>query len=87
MDGTNHIDSADERDLVHMLMLADEDVKDDEGGEFINATQDETVPYKFGRLIEFNANDEHRGMPINKPYVCRMSIRYVGTDNERKLND
>ena len=55
MDGTNHADviNPDVEEYSYVLMLSDEYVSSDEGGEFVNETVGETVPYRYGRLIAY----------------------------------
>jgi hypothetical protein len=80
MDGTPHEDSTHEDDYAYIWMLGDEDV-DNEGGEFVNVTKDEIVPYKYGRVIEIRAKDTHYGKAFTTPFKCRMSFKFVGTDD------
>ena len=77
-DGQNHTDG-EEKEVAMIMMLADEVIDGDVGGEFINATHNITVPFKQGRLIVFRANDLHRGLAFSKPNMARMSIKWVGT--------
>jgi len=81
MDGANHCDSTLENEVGYILMLSDEDIEPDEGGQFINETLNETVEFKQGRVIEFNPFDEHRGLAFNTPHKCRFSIKFLGTQN------
>ena len=80
MDGTTHTDSTHDDDFAYIWMLGDSDVNN-EGGEFVNVTRDEVVPYKFGRVIEITAKDEHYGKAFTTPFKCRMSFKFVGTNN------
>jgi len=77
MDGSNHHDGTDE-DFSYVLMLSDDFVNDDEGGEFVNETVGKTVPYKYGRIIEFKASDVHRGLAFKTPHKARYSIKFLG---------
>jgi len=80
MDGTNHADviNPDVEEYSYVLMLSDEYVSSDEGGEFVNETVGETVPYRYGRTIEFNTSDSHRGLAFKTPHIVRYSIKFVG---------
>ena len=79
MDGTTHRDSSVEDDYAYIWMLGDEEVNN-EGGEFVNVTRNETVPYKYGRVIEIRALDEHYGKAFTTPFKCRFSFKFLGTD-------
>ena len=61
MDGTNHTDVITENveEYSYILMLSDDFVDANEGGEFVNATLSETVPYKYGRVVEIKTSDVH----------------------------
>ena len=77
-DGQNHVDG-DKGEVACILMLADEYIDGDIGGEFYNETQKVTVPFKQGRLMVFDAADLHRGTSFNKENMARLSIKWVGT--------
>ena len=80
MDGTNHSDVIDPNveEYSYVLMLSDEYVSSEEGGEFVNDTVGETVPYRYGRTIEFKTSDKHRGLAFKTPHIVRYSIKFVG---------
>jgi hypothetical protein len=77
MDGTIHKDGSD-KETIFILMLSNETINEDIGGEFYHEPSDTKVPFKHGRLIEFNAADSHKGMAFNKPYIARYSIKWRG---------
>tara|TARA_Y100000816_G_C25853693_1_gene445861 strand:+ start:99 stop:653 length:555 start_codon:yes stop_codon:yes gene_type:complete len=80
MDGTNHIDTLnpDTEEYSYVLMLSDDHVSGEEGGEFINETVGQTVPYRYGRTIEFKTSDKHRGLAFKTPHKARYSVKFVG---------
>ena len=80
MDGTNHSDVIDPNveEYSYVLMLSDEYVSSEEGGEFVNDTVGETVPYRYGRTIEFKTSDKHRGLAFKTPHKARYSVKFVG---------
>ena len=80
MDGTNHTDVITENveEYSYILMLSDDFVDANEGGEFVNATLSETVPYKYGRVVEIKTSDVHRGLAFTTPYKPRYSVKFVG---------
>lgn len=82
MNGTTHVDSTVEDDYAYIMMLADDptEIGNDDGGEFVNVELNETVPFKYGRVMEIRAKDKHYGKAFNKPHVCRFSLKFVGTD-------
>ena len=47
------------------------------GGEFI-VKDGEIVPFKQGRVIEFNGNVLHKAMSFNQPNIPRFSIKFGG---------
>ena len=77
MDGSYHIDGEGD-DCVFILMLANEHVDEDIGGDFFHKTTETNVPFKYGRLIEQNGLDVHKASAFNKPNIARMSIKWVG---------
>jgi len=77
MNGTLHNDGF-KNQSAFILMLANEHISEDIGGEFFHQPTNTKIPYDYGKLIEFNAEDLHLGLAFNKPYVARMSIKYVG---------
>ena len=80
MDGTNHIDTLNPNteEYSYVLMLSDDYVSSEEGGEFVNETVGQTVPYRYGRTIEFKTSDNHRGLAFKTPHVARYSVKFVG---------
>ena len=84
MDGTNHTDVIDSKakEYSFILMLCDEIIDDNQGGEFINQTLEETVPFRYGRVIEFETHQLHRGMAFKIPNVARYSLKFVGKEIE-----
>ena len=81
MDGTLHKDGFVKSKTAFILMLANEHVSGDIGGEFFHQPTNTKIPYGYGKLIELDAEDLHMGLAFNKPNVARISIKYVG-DNE-----
>ncbi len=75
MDGTDHTDG-DENTVSYILMLSNEIISEDIGGEFV--VLNEKIKYKYGRLIEISANLLHKGLAFNKPNIARMTIRLTG---------
>ena len=82
MDATNHTDKIDTnaKEYSFILMLCDDIIDDNQGGEFINETLGETVPFRYGRLIEFETHEVHRGMAFKIPNVARYSLKFVGKE-------
>ena len=80
MDGTLHTDGS-ANQSVFILMLANEYISEDMGGEFFHQPTNQYIKFGHGKLIEQNGEDLHLGLAFNKPYVARMSIKYVG-ENE-----
>ena len=78
LNAQNHVDG-DKGEVACILMLADEYIDGNIGGEFYNETQKITVPFKQGRLIVFDASDLHRGTSFTKENMARLSIKWVGT--------
>jgi hypothetical protein len=82
MDGTNHRDGGGLSGNVYsyILMLGD-DVDENCGGEFVNDSTNEIVPYKFGRVIEIHRDEVHRGLSFNVSDKVRYSLKFVGNDD------
>ena len=78
MDGTLHIDGTDDH-VVYILMMCNENLTENIGGEFYHKTSDTKVPFAYGRLIEQSGTDLHRGFAFDKPHIARFSIKWVGT--------
>jgi len=76
MDGTFHIDGNDQ-EKVFILMLAYEDVGENDGGEFVHKPTNQKIPFKKGRLIEMTASDEHKGLAFNKSNIVRFSAKFL----------
>ena len=79
MDGTSHTDGK-ENQTAFILMLSNEYINEDMGGEFVHIPSNSTIKFKQGRLIEFNASDPHKGLAFNISHACRFSIKFVGTN-------
>jgi hypothetical protein len=77
MDGTIHVDGSSNQSAF-ILMLSNEHHPENIGGGFYHKPTDTTVDYKYGRLIEITASDAHKGLAFTKPYVARMSVKYLG---------
>ncbi len=77
MNGTLHLDGP-ANQSVFILMLANEYIYEDMGGEFFHQPTNQYVKFGQGKLIEQNGEDLHLGLAFNKPYVARMSVKYVG---------
>jgi len=82
MDGTTHTDGIGiEKDVWSYILMLGDDVEPGQGGDFINESTTQTVPYQFGRVIEIDAYERHKGMAFTVPNKCRYSIKFVGIDN------
>ena len=75
LDGSFHVDGADNEEAF-ILLLCNEILDKESGGQFINETQDSIVDFKHGRIIEFKASDSHKGLAFNTPYVPRISVKF-----------
>ena len=80
MDGTLHTDGTKEQS-VFILMLSNNNIVEDIGGEFFHQPTNTSVSFEHGKLIEQNGVDLHRGFAFNKPFIPRMSVKFVG-ENE-----
>ena len=79
MDGSNHRDTLGGRDdLFSYIMMLSSDPG--EGGEFINVTTNQTVPFLHGRVIEITSEDIHRGMSFTTKDKIRFSVKFVATE-------
>ena len=76
-DGTDHCDGV-AGQTAFILMLSNEPMGEDKGGEFYHKPTDSLVPFKIGRLIEFSAEDWHHGKAFTVPQVARFSIKWLG---------
>tara|TARA_R100000773_G_C4219406_1_gene118001 strand:- start:2399 stop:2932 length:534 start_codon:yes stop_codon:yes gene_type:complete len=76
-DGTFHTDG-DEKETVFILMLCNKNLDQNIGGNFINQDTKEDISFKHGRVITFRANNKHKGLAFNKPYIPRISVKFVG---------
>lgn len=76
-DGSFHKDGEETQD-VFILMLCNRNLDSDIGGNFINQNTNEDIPFKHGRVIFLNANDNHKGLAFNKPHIPRISVKFVG---------
>ena len=77
MNGTLHLDG-DDQETIFILMLCNENVNEDIGGEFYHKPSDTKVSFKHGRLIEQSGIDLHQGLAFNKPHIARYSIKWRG---------
>jgi len=77
MNGTIHQDGGD-NETAYIMMLTDDEVEKDSGGEFYHQPTNEYVEFKQGRLIEMTASDPHKGLAFNVENACRYSIKWVG---------
>ena len=82
MDGTLHKDSHHEDDYTFILTISNELITEDMGGEFHHQPTETLVPFKFGNVIEIKGLDFHRGLAFKKPYIPRISVKYVGRKNK-----
>ena len=80
MDGTLHVDG-NENQSIFILMLSNENIVENIGGEFYHQPTDTFVNFEQGKLIEQNGRDLHKGLAFKKPYVARMSVKFVGENN------
>ena len=76
-DGTFHTDG-NAKETVFILMLCNKTLAPDIGGNFINQDTNADISFKHGRVITFKANNKHKGLAFNKPYIPRISIKFVG---------
>lgn len=74
-DSSFHVDG-DENETVFIMMLSPHEISKEDGGDFVNQTVNQVVPFKNGRLIKFKANDIHKGNPFNKINLARFSIKF-----------
>tara|TARA_R110000823_G_scaffold302231_1_gene423401 strand:- start:431 stop:973 length:543 start_codon:yes stop_codon:yes gene_type:complete len=75
MDGTFHYDG-NENETIYLIMLSPHEISKEDGGEFINQTLNQVVPFKNGRLIKFKASDIHKGLAFNKINKARFSMKF-----------
>ena len=73
-----HKDGIEENLSVFILMISNELITENIGGEFYHQPTNTSVPYEYGKVIEQSGTDLHRGFAFKKPYTARMSIKYVG---------
>jgi len=78
MNGTTHIDGKD-NEQAFILMLCDETLPKDIGGEFYHKPSNKKIKFKHGKLMHMTASDEHLANAFNKP-IPRMSIKWVGRE-------
>ena len=78
MDGTTHNDGK-ENEVSFILMLCNEDLPKNIGGEFYHQPTHKKYPFKNGRLIQITASDPHFAYAFKKPHLARVSIKFVGT--------
>ena len=76
-DGTDHCDGV-KGQTAFVLMLSNEPMGEVTGGEFYHKPSDTLIPFKIGRLVEFNAEDYHHGKAFNVPQIARFSIKWLG---------
>ena len=77
MNGSTHTDG-NSKQVAFILMLCEQDLPKNIGGEFIYKPDNKKVSFKHGRIIQFPADSLHAGMSFNKPNYPRISIKYVG---------
>ena len=75
LDGSFHVDGADNEE-VFILLLCNEILDKESGGQFINETHNSSVDFRHGRIIEFKASDSHKGLAFNTPYLPRISVKF-----------
>jgi hypothetical protein len=76
MDGTLHTDG-ETNDLVHILMLSNENISEEMGGNFYHEPSDTEIEFRHGRLIEQGGKDLHKGNAFNKKGIARFSVKWV----------
>jgi len=76
MNGTLHTDGK-ENDQAFILMICDEKLPKNIGGEFYHKPTNKKIKFDNGKLIHITASDEHFGNSFNKP-IPRISIKWVG---------
>ena len=81
MDGSVHVDGL-KNQIVYILMLSNNDLPNDIGGEFINTSTNSKFNFKHGRVIKLNAADKHQGLAFNKPNIPRISVKFMGSTLE-----
>jgi hypothetical protein len=81
MDGTFHYDGTEEQ-TVFIMMFAYHDIEENMGGEFYHEPSGEKIPFKQGRIIEMTANDKHKGIAFNVPYIPRFTVKFTGLNDE-----
>lgn len=79
MDGSIHVDG-DKNQSAFILMLSNEHISKNIGGEFYYQPTDTKIEYKYGRVIEITASDPHCGLSFNIPHVARISVKWMGTN-------
>ena len=79
MDGTIHHDG-NENQTAYILMLTDDVIENECGGNFYHQPTKQYIPFKQGRLIEMTASDPHKGLAFIEPNMCRYSIKWVGNN-------
>ena len=77
MNGTLHTDGSSSQS-VFILMLTNEHISKDIGGEFFHQPTNKYISFEYGKLIEQNGEDLHKGLAFTEPYIARLSIKYVG---------
>jgi hypothetical protein len=76
MEGSLHIDGPPEA-LVCLIMLTDGVVEKDSGGGFFHAPTETTVPYRYGRIVSFSADELHKGNSFIDTELPRYTIKLV----------
>ena len=78
MDGTFHTDGGDNQ-FSFILMLLNDVLDENIGGEFIHKPSGQSISFKHGRLIQITASDEHKALAFTKPHIPRITVKFVGT--------
>lgn len=85
MNGSWHTDGTKEQNSF-ILMLCNDiiDNYDKIGGEFIYRPTNKTIKFRYGRLIQLTASEEHKAMSFNKDHIPRITLRFLSTNRGKK---
>jgi len=85
MDGSWHIDGT-KNQYSFILMLCNDiiDNFDKIGGQFIYKPTNKKINFRYGRLIQITASDEHRALSFKKDHIPRLTLKFVATDMDKK---